>query len=70
MLAELMIDPDKRDVESIETLKAATKELDFFRDISSKEKYVSKQIHDRLCRRLMHCSMKRGEAPILKSSAS
>lgn len=67
MLNELMIKPEKRTLEGIETLKIVTSGLEFFKDISTKEKYVSKQIHEKMCKKLLHVSMKRGEAPILKS---
>ena len=68
LLKELLIPPNKRTRESIEILKQTTSSIPFFMEISTHIKYTSKQVHERLCQRMLHVHYKRGTAPIVKSS--
>lgn len=69
ILKELLIPPKNRNIESIELLKMATSSISFFKDINSQPKYTTRFIHERLCKQMLHCRLKKGEAAIVKSSS-
>lgn len=62
-----MVEPERRNRYHLDVLMAATNNLPFFKELAENLRYNEQQIHEKLCRRLIHVSGNKGSAIIKRS---
>jgi hypothetical protein len=65
---ELMVPPERRTENNVSVLEAATAHLEFFQNLAREPDFRKKDVHPKICRRLVAVDHVRGEAVVRRSN--